>query len=253
MPRRKGSLNKKTTAKVLNALMDGPLYIRQIYRKTGLGFRTITYVLKVLEERGWVVSWKEKNRKVYSLTLLGLNQFLSNFIAEKTGAMLLNSVPLSLSEIIQSWFKEMELVYKQNVFYFNKIWNEIRNVMDIQMRYFEENNRAIKELKAEAKKDGFSIIEFPFTEEVVRLIEYYKRYKQGFRYLRQKGLSFFDALRWARTAQQCLLEEKMKSIPFSQRRVERRKRLFEIPEGYQPTLYPLNQNVLMRRKSRKIK
>ena len=250
MPRRKGSLNKNTTRKVLTVLIEGPLHIREIHRRTGLRLGTIIHVLNVLEQRGWVISWKEKNRKVFDLTPPSLYFLNKLYIEEVAGVFLSNAVLPPTFRIMQDITKKLEI--RPIIENFETGLNSALQSVRVLIDWFKNNEKPIEELEAEARKDGFSFKELPLTKEIIEFIETYKRNKEGFYYLRNRGVKFFEALFWAKDAQMCLSERKLKTLPFSQRRVERRKRLFEIPEGYQPTLYPLNQNVSMRTKQKKI-
>jgi len=235
---------------VLTALIESPLHIREIHRRTGLRLETIIHVLNVLEQRGWVISWKEKNRKVFDLTPPSLYFLNKLYIEEMTCVVLLNAVLPPIFRIMQDTTKklEMSLIIENFETGLNSALQSARVLID----WFKNNEKTIEELEAEARKDGFSFKKLPLTKEIIDLIETYKRYKEGFLYLRNHGVKFFEALFWAKDAQICLSERKLKTLPFSQRRVERRKRIFEIPEGYQPILYPLNQNVSIRRKQKKI-
>jgi len=250
LPRRKGSLNKNTTRKVLTALIEGPLHIREIHRRTGLRLETIIHVLNVLEQRGWVISWREKNRKVFDLTLLSLYFLNKLCIEEAANIFLLNAALPSMFRITQDIIKKLDM--SPLIESFETGLNSALQSAHVLVDWFKNNEKIIEELEAEAREDGFSFKKLPLTKEIIELVETYKKYKEGFLYLRGFGVKFFEALFWARDAQICLREKKLKTLPFSQRRVERRKRLFEIPEGYQPILYPLNQNISMRRKQRKI-
>jgi hypothetical protein len=256
--RKKGALNKKTSSLVLQTLVssDRPLHIREIIRRTGLGNRTVVYVLRTLEGKGILKSFREKNKKYYAINNMAPLSLIIDFLGaapfiqqvnrkEGEEGSIENMEPFKslklLTKIIgdfEGYMKTVRALFPQPIYEEIKHFNEIFDSLSVFdslsagitriLRVIDANLNIVEFMREEFLHEGIDIYEFSINDFLPLLI-YFKENLDAYKELRGRGLNPEDALKWCNKYKWLMAARERKTIPATEWAFSKKRRRWLLP------------------------
>ena len=237
--KKKGDLNRKTVSKIYTLLTkSGPLHVREIIRRTGLGRKAAPRALRTLEEKGVLSSFTQGRRKYYFVKE-GLSISESRFMLKRLGWGSLE-IEGKCAEAIGKISEEMRVaasIFKNLTAYMKasaKITKEAGRLINVASKaadhlkaFFTKHEGDIIFLREELLRSGVDLFEADL-EAAFKIINWFMKHKEGYLFLRKRGLQPLTALEWAGEGSFLRESMRMREIPAAEYAFNRLKRRFNL-------------------------